>query len=84
MLLTNLQTDACPPDHLETLFFSGQYQHHCRQVQLSFLIISGLMGNVNIDSVIPYILNMNTAASSEHLDDSDDDIVDHEADDDQD
>ena len=53
-------------------------------MQLSFLKISGLMGNVNIDSVIPYILNMNTAASSEHLDDSDDDIVDHEADDDQD
>ena len=60
------------------------HQHHCRQVQVAFLIISGLMGNVNIDSVIPYILNMNTAASSEHLDDSDDDIVDHEADDDQD
>ena len=62
VLLTSLHTDACPPDHLETLFFSG------------------LMGNINIDSVIPYILNMNSVANN----DSEDDIVDHEAEDEND
>ena len=50
----------------------------CPSDQLETLFFSGLMGNINIDSVTPYILNMNTTVSNDN--DSDDDIVDHEAD----
>ena len=54
--------DTARPGRLGKILLSSLYIHSCPADQLEQLFFSGIIGSVNIDSVIPYILSMDIPA----------------------